>query len=150
MFHVGQEVVAIKNGNFIKKNKTYVINDIKQGCEHYPTILDIGILCDGEENISYCDVCPFRISTGKVIWFSSKSFVPVDYTKAKKVTFEKITEQFPVIANCLLIFVFLCSFYVKKGYSQKDKLKVKGVVEKHLKSIINNPKNFDKKCSCPF
>lgn len=150
MFYVGQEVVALRDLSnhsgsiMIKKGETKIILDTANcNCNTPKKVIKV---IDNDIN-SFCNDCKFSFNG---TWYLQEYFVPVDYTKAKKVTFEKITEQFPVIANCLLIFVFLCSFYVKKGYSQKDKLKVKGVVEKHLKSIINNPKNFDKKCSCPF
>ena len=147
--YIGQQVVAITDWEgLFKKGDTFVIKDVKQACICSGTIIDIGLNRPSDTGITECYECKSFVIKGDYI--SAKYFVPVDYKNVKNVTFEKILEKIPIVANTLLIFVFfLCSsFYVKKGWTYRDKLYVKERIEKHLKSIINNSKNFE--CTCKF
>lgn len=147
---IGQEVVAIishRQGLF-KKGEAYVVKNIRQGCKHNPTLIDIGKHIR-PENFSFCRNCDFKVKAEA--WFDAKDFIPVDYSNAKQVTFEKIVEKVPMFANTLLIFAFLSmSFVVKPKYIESEKRYVYNKVSKHLKTIINNPKNFENVCTCPF
>lgn len=146
MFYVGQEVVALRDLSnhsgsiMIKKGETKIILDTANcNCNTPKKVIKV---IDNDIN-SFCNDCKFSFNG---TWYLQEYFVPVDYTKAKKVTFEKITEKFPVIANCLLIFVFLCSFVIirERKYTFKEKWYVYKKMERFLKPIIYSKKG----CVC--
>lgn len=46
-----------------------------------------------------CTLCGETNTVDNIVWFTIDVFVPVDYTKAKRVTFFEIEEVVPMFSN---------------------------------------------------
>ena len=80
-FHIGQDVVAIKdncNGNF-KKDDVFKVKSLKVGiCIHHELMVDIGMHISSHLD-NCCTICnAIKTTKDNILWFSSNAFAPLD------------------------------------------------------------------------
>ena len=103
-FSIGQEVICIKTHsqshiNGVVKGNTYVVTGVYTSkCKCKKQEITLGILKNYHSNeCPYCkEVYPY---IGLEWLFYTHIFIPVDYTKAKRVEFSKIVEEIPIYTN---------------------------------------------------
>lgn len=87
MFEVGKDVYCLESSDHFTKNDIYPLLGIKEGCSHYPLLLDIGVKATGGTTI--CNKC--KHNTGGS-WWDATMFAPIDSMDISEVT-EILKEQ---------------------------------------------------------